>query len=295
MAETGPVKCTSGCSGCGRTWCCVDEGKCSNRNLELLAQAVCRMAKHRRIMGNVQFVKKGFQRFPGFDAVVSPFQSPKFIWSLSHREADLLEIECMNRGRSWYHSGHSGNVEVEEVSSPVGDRFEDKGIAVEFKVAANKLSSEGVPMVRNKTKTKRDLEPKMLKSMKRINHEHIYDKNLAKIVNCQDWDLFSFYPQSSRPQYCLARRGREERMSTWSNSNLYNETSVVRIRMWCGTKGCLRASCKGVQVLVCFPRRVEPIENIQERMRQEVDQLFTLVRINRHVEVGLLDVDRPTL
>ena len=48
-------------------------------------------------------------------------------------------------------------------------------------------------------------------------------------------------------------------------------------------------------MLMCFPSRIEPVEDVQDRVRQKVNQLFTLICINGHVEVRRLKVDRPSL
>ena len=48
-------------------------------------------------------------------------------------------------------------------------------------------------------------------------------------------------------------------------------------------------------MLMCFPRGVEPVEEVKQRMRLEVDQLFALVCVNGHVEVARLEMDRPAL
>ena len=48
-------------------------------------------------------------------------------------------------------------------------------------------------------------------------------------------------------------------------------------------------------MLMCLPSRVEPVEEVQQRVGLEINELFPLVCINRHVEVAGLEVDRPTL
>ena len=48
-------------------------------------------------------------------------------------------------------------------------------------------------------------------------------------------------------------------------------------------------------MLMCFPRGVEPVEEVKQRMRLEVDQLFALVCINGHVEVARLDPEHRLL
>ena len=61
-------------------------------------------------MGQVKGFQKGLNGFPGFDPVAIRFDDPKFIWSRCHREANFLELDSVNRRRSWDHSGHAGNI-----------------------------------------------------------------------------------------------------------------------------------------------------------------------------------------
>ena len=89
-------------------------------------------------------------------------------------------------------------------------------------------------------------------------------------------------------------------MSTRRNSYLDRKGDVRGISVRRNTKRWLRTSSESIEVLVSFPSRVKPVEEVQYRVIGEVRRSLmygddVLVCVDGEVEVALLEMDRPTM